>query len=94
MVPAAVFGSSAPQFSRSALTGKSVAAEIIRQFSMMASRLTLVPPNVRANPRLVVASASNPTAASSFAVPASQGFGMMKAPGRACSARNASAFSS
>jgi hypothetical protein len=41
----------------------------------------------------VVASASNPIAASSFAVPASQGLGMMKALARACSARNASAFS-
>src|SRR6185369_12496637 len=90
---AAVFGSSAPQFSRSALTGRSVASAIIRQFSMMASRLTVALPSVLARPRLVVASASNPIAASNFAVPASHGLGMMKAPGRACSARNASAFS-
>src|SRR5439155_2196132 len=90
---AAVFGSSAPQFSRSALTGRSVASAIVRQFSMMASRLTVALPSVLARPRLVVASASNPIAASSFAVPASQGLGMMKAPGRVCSARSASAFS-
>ena len=90
---AAAFGSSAPQFSRSALTGRSVASAIARQFSRMASRLTLALPSVLARPRLVVASASKPIAASSLAVPASQGLGMMKAPGRACSARKASAFS-
>ena len=45
------------------------------------------------NPRLVVASASNPSDAKSFAVPASQGFGMMKIPGRSCSARKARARS-
>jgi len=60
---------------------------------MMASNPTVALPSVLARPRLVVASASKPIAASSFAVPASQGLGMMKAPGRACSARNSSAFS-
>jgi hypothetical protein len=60
---------------------------------MIASRLTVALPSVLPRPRLVVASASNPIAASSFAVPASQGLGMMKALARACSARNASAFS-
>src|SRR5262245_61917833 len=45
-----------------------------------------------ARPRLVVASASKPSDASSLAVPASQGFGMTKAPGRPCRARKTSAF--
>jgi hypothetical protein len=52
-----------------------------------------VEPSMFITPRLVVASASNPIAASSFAVPASQGLGMMKAPGRSCRALNAFAFS-
>jgi hypothetical protein len=46
-----------------------------------------------ATPRLVVASASKPSAANILAVPASQGLGMMKAPGRSCRARNIDAFS-
>jgi hypothetical protein len=70
-----------------------VASAIARQFSMIASRLTAALPSVLANPRLVVANASKPIAASSFAVPASHGLGMTKAPGRACNATNASAFS-
>src|SRR5713226_9091461 len=68
-----------------------------RQFSITSARLTeLVPytrPRELASPRLVVASDSKPREASSRAVPASQGFGMMNAPGRSCSARNAAAFS-
>ena len=70
-----------------------MAATIVRQFSMIASRLTSAVPSVLANPRLVVANASKPIAASSFAVPASHGLGMTKAPGRAWSATNAWAFS-
>src|ERR1044072_1858367 len=70
----AALGSCAPQFSRSALTGRSVASAMARQFSRISARLTLALPSELATPRLVVASASNPTAASSRAVPASQGF--------------------
>jgi hypothetical protein len=91
---AAALGSSAPPFSRSTLTGNSVASTMTRQFSINACRVTAVRPSILASPRLVVASASKPIAASSFAVPASQGLGMMKARGRRCSARNNSAFSS
>src|SRR5215469_4449711 len=50
-------------------------------------------PNVYANPALVVASASNPIDCSKRAVPASHGFGMINAPSRAWSARNAATFS-
>ena len=47
---------------------------------------------MNAKPELVPASARNPSAASTFAEPASHGFGMMNgAP--SCSARNAVAFS-
>src|SRR5687768_7774633 len=69
---------------------------MLAQFSSTSSRLTAPVPSTRpsalARPRLVVASASKPSAARSFAVPASQGFGMMNAPSRSCSARNACAF--
>ena len=44
-------------------------------------------------PRLVVTSASKPTDASSFAVPASHGLGRIKIPGRWCSSRNRRPFS-
>src|SRR3977135_2103845 len=46
-----------------------------------------------ASPRLVVAKASKPSEAQSFAVPASQGLGMTKIPGRSCRARNVRARS-
>src|SRR6267154_6296811 len=45
-------------------------------------------PSAFASPRLVVAKASKPSEAKSFAVPASQGLGMTKIPGRSCKARN------
>src|SRR5882724_9483619 len=45
-------------------------------------------PRAFASPRLVVAKASKPSEAKSFAVPASQGLGMTKIPGRSCKARN------
>src|SRR5882762_3331040 len=45
-------------------------------------------PRAFASPRLVVANASKPSEAKSFAVPASQGLGMTKIPGRSCKARN------
>jgi len=48
---------------------------------------------VNAKPELVVASALNPSASSTRAEPASQGFGMRNGS-PACSAANASAFSS
>jgi hypothetical protein len=44
-----------------------------------------------AKPALVVASASNPSDASSRAEPTSHGFGMTKMPSRACSSRKRSA---
>src|SRR5262245_3441348 len=50
-------------------------------------------PCENAYPALVVASASNPSVASSRAVPGSHGLGMMNARSRACSARNACPFS-
>ena len=60
---------------------------IAAQFASSSARLTTSAPSGRPSeadmPRLVVASASKPSAASSFAVPASHGFGMMNAPGRA-----------
>src|SRR5260221_6299618 len=45
-------------------------------------------PRAFARPRLVVANASKPSEAKSFAVPASQGLAMTKIPGRSCNARN------
>ena len=50
-------------------------------------------PSVKARPALVVVSASKPSDARMRAVPASHGFGTTNAPGRACSARNRSPFS-
>src|SRR6185503_3945053 len=70
---------------------------MVRQFASTSARLTAPVPSGRprllATPRLVVASASKPRDARSRAVPVSQGFGMMNAPGRACNARNVAAFS-
>src|SRR5512134_734671 len=64
---------------------------------MTSVRVTALAPSTRpselASPRLVVASASKPREASSRAVPASQGFGITKAPGRSCRARKVAAFS-
>ena len=57
-----------------------------------ALRRSQLDPSALDAPRLVVASASKPDIASNFAVPASHGFGMMNAPSRSCSARNAAAF--
>src|SRR5215472_11145342 len=92
MIAAASSGSSAYPFSRSAFTGRSVAAAISRQLAISSSRVIESVPSIRPqeleNPRLVVANASKASEASNFAVPASQGLGMMKIPGRSCSARN------
>src|SRR5688572_25048661 len=94
IVSATVFSSSPNPFSRSALTGRSVDAAISVTCASIRSRPTWLSrtPIENANPALVVASASKPSFASIFAVPTSQGFGMMNASLRACSARNASAF--
>src|SRR6185503_21330607 len=51
-------------------------------------------PSVNARPALVVVRASKPSPARIRAVPASHGFGITKAPARACSARKRSPFSS
>src|SRR5712671_6062002 len=68
-----------------------------RQFSRSSARLTEPSPSTRPSaldmPKLVVASASKPTDASSFAVPASHGFGRIKIPGRWCNSRNRRPFS-
>jgi hypothetical protein len=49
-------------------------------------------PSTKARPALVVVRASKPSFSRMRAVPASHGFGMTNAPGRACSAWNLSAF--
>src|SRR6202453_227385 len=88
-------GSSAKPFSRSAETGRSVAATIAAACARASSRLTEPSerPSVTANPELVVASAWKPNEASSFADPWSHGFGSSSGfPGR-CSSRNLAAFS-
>ena len=88
-------GSSAKQFSRSADTGRSVAATIEAACARASSRLTEPSsrPRVAANPLLVVARASNPSQASSLADPASQGLGMSSGIGPPCSERNCAALS-
>ncbi len=72
--------SSANPFSRSADTGSGVAATIAAEWASASSRVTELStrPSVAANPLLVVASASKPSEASSFADPASHGFGMSR----------------
>ena len=63
IIRAAAFGSSAPQFSRSALTGRLVASAMALQLAMISAGVTVLRPSVMASPRLVVASASNPSEA-------------------------------
>src|SRR6185437_7829843 len=76
--------------SKSAFTGRSVAATISRQCASTASISMLLSACARdhAKPELVVASALKPSAASACAEPASQGFGIRKQPD-SCSLRNA-----
>src|SRR5215472_4477589 len=97
MVSAASSGRSPKPSSRSAATGRSVASAITFALASVSSRVTEPSPSffpsVNARPALVVVRASNPSPASTFAVPASQGFGMTKIPGRAWSAWNRRAFS-
>src|SRR5919198_146500 len=83
-------GSSAKAFSRSAETGRSVAATI-EAACASASRRVTVPssrPSVAAWPLLVVASAWKPSQASSLADPASHGFGSSSGRWSWCRARN------
>src|SRR5215471_5157830 len=88
-------GSSPNPFSRSADTGRLVASTMARAFASVSSRPMAAAPSglpiEKAYPALVVASASNPSDASSFADPASHGFGTGNTPGRSCSLRKDSA---
>src|SRR5436309_10980536 len=94
IVSAQVSGSSPNPFSRSAETGSEVASAIARAFASVSARLIAPSPSGRpmeyANPALVVASASKPSAASIFAEPASQGLGIANIPGLAWRDLNAS----
>src|SRR5438132_3999779 len=94
MVWAQVPGSSPNPFSRAAETGNEVASTIARAFASVSAR-PIAPsasgrPMENANPALVVASASNPSAVSTLAEPASQGLGIANIPGRAWRDLNAS----
>jgi len=92
IVSATSSGRSPNPFSKSAETGRSVAATISAMFRRVSSRRTrLAPsrrPRVNARPPLVVPSAANPSLASARAVPASQGFGSTNVPA-SCSFANA-----
>src|SRR5512135_2254610 len=95
IVSAAASGESPYPFSRSAATGRSVASTICRAFSSASFRPTDPSglPSENASPALVVVSASKPRLSRIFPVPASQGFGMTKAPGRSWRAWKRTAFS-
>ena len=95
MVSATPAGSSAKAFSRSAETGRSVAATITAACTMASSLVTepSLRPRVAAKPELVVARASNPSDASSLAEPRSQGFGIRSGSPARCKARNRCALS-
>ncbi len=95
MVSATPAGSSANAFSRSAETGRLVAATIAAACPSASSRVTAPSrrPSVAANPPLVVASAAKPSEASSRAEPASHGFGSSSGSGPSCRARNTRARS-
>src|SRR5262245_16871470 len=91
---AAACGLAPYPFSRSTETGSRVARSSARACSTTSSNVVApsARPSVNANPELVLASAGKPSAASTFAEPASHGLGMRNTPS-ACSARKASAFS-
>ena len=95
MVSATPAGSSANAFSRSAETGRLVAAAIAAACPSASSRVTAPSrrPSVAANPPLVVASAAKPSEASSRAEPASHGLGSSSGSGPSCRARNTRARS-
>ncbi len=86
MVSATAAGSSAKAFSRSADTGRSVAATMTAAWTRASSLLTepSFRPSVAAKPELVVASASNPSDASSLAEPRSHGFGSRRGSPARC----------
>src|SRR5919108_3039918 len=90
IVSSALSGLSPLPLSRSAETGRSVAATISRQWWIIASKPTAPSgrPREKAKPALVVASALKPSEVKSLAVPISHGLGMTNALGAWCSARN------
>ena len=95
MVSATRSGVVPKAFSRSAVTGRSLAATMSAALRSTASRPAWLSglASENAKPALVVASASKPACASRRAEPASHAFATMNGPGRACSARNAAPFS-
>jgi len=95
IVSATSADSSAKAFSRSAETGRSVAATITAACTRASSLLTepSLRPRVAAKPELVVARASKPSDASSLAEPRSHGFGNRSGSPARCKARNRSALS-
>src|SRR5918992_3110701 len=94
-VSATPSGSSAKPFSRSAVTGSSVAWTTCAACSTASSRVTRpsARPRVAANPLLVVARAWKPREASSTADPRSHGLGSSSGRRPRCRARNPLAFS-
>src|SRR5438067_8502154 len=82
-------------FSKSADTGSSVAATIVAACDSASSLVTDPSrrPRVAACPLLVVASASNPSDASSLAAPASHALGISNGASRWCNSRKCWAFS-
>ena len=95
MVSATAAGSSAKAFSRSAETGRSVAATMTAEWTRVSSRLTepSFRPSDAAKPELVVARASNPRDASSLAEPRSHGLGSRRGSPARCRDRNWRALS-
>ena len=95
MVSAAALGASPKPFSRSAETGRAVAATMARACASASSRVTFPSrrPSVPAQAPLDVASAAKPSPARTRAEPASHGLGITKAPGRSWRARNRAALS-
>ena len=95
-VSAQTSGAAPNPSSRSADTGSPHAATIAPAFPSTSPRPSPAKlsrrPTEKANPALVVASASNPRLAKSRADPASHGFGITNAPSLSCSALNRSYF--
>ena len=94
-VSATSSGESAKPFSRSALTGRSVAPTRSAAWASASSRVTLpsLRPRVAACPALVVASAWKPTTARALAVPTSQALASSSGSGPWWSARKRAARS-
>ena len=95
MVSAAASGASPKPFSRSAETGRSVAAAMAPQCASASSRVTAPSrrPSTPACAPLEVASAGNPSAARARAEPASHAFAITNARGPRCRARRVAALS-